>query len=103
MNVVMLREHNRIARALSIMNPHWDDESIFQTARTIMIGVFQHICFKELISAYLGEEILYKNGILHRTDDFIDEYDEQWDPAPFHEFAHASFRQPHSMVNAPIM
>lgn len=103
MNVIMLREHNRIARALSQLNPHWDDERIFQTARTIHIGVFQHICLAELVSAMLGEDILHRHGLLHRTDDFVDEYDVDSDPGPLQEFTHASFRQPHSMVNGPIM
>lgn len=67
-----------------------------------MIGVYQHICFKELVSAFLGEAILYRNGLLHNTTRFIDEYDEEADCGSIQEFIHASFRQPHSMVNGPI-
>lgn len=103
MNVIMLREHNSVAKKLIKINPRWDDEKVFQTARTIMIGVFQHLCFKELISAYLGEDMLYKHELLHKTNQFIDDYDEEIDCGPLHEFAHVAFRQPHSMVNAPIL
>lgn len=102
MNVIMLREHNRIATYLSENNPNWEDGKIFQTARTIMIGTFQHICFTEMISAYLGETLLRQHGLLNDTTDFIDEYTEEVPAGSIQEFAHASFRQPHSMVNGPI-
>lgn len=84
------------------MNPKWNDEKIFQTTRTIMIGVFQHICFTELVSAFLGKAILYENGFLNKTKGFIDEYDEEYQSGSLQEFSHASYRHPHSMANGPI-
>ncbi|MCA1585358.1 MAG: hypothetical protein LC791_11535 [Acidobacteria bacterium] len=37
LNVLFLREHNRIARLLADEYPTWDDERLFQTARNILI------------------------------------------------------------------
>ena len=41
----MARQHNRMARELGRLNPHWGDETLFQEARHInaaLIQVFSH-------------------------------------------------------------
>lgn len=40
-HTLMMREHNRLARALAKLNPHWDGERIYQEARKIMGAYFQ--------------------------------------------------------------
>lgn len=101
-NVIMLREHNRIARALAKINPRWNDEKLFQTARTIAIGMFQHICFTELIPVYIEESKLYIENIIFKNEGFIDDYDRRIDPAPLAEFSQGAFRQGHSLVAGPL-
>lgn len=49
------REHNRIARQLAALNPCWDDEKLFQTARQINIAQYQYIYYYELIASIVGE------------------------------------------------
>jgi prostaglandin-endoperoxide synthase 2 len=49
MNIVFLREHNRVADILAGENPEWDDERIFQTVRNILIAVLLKLVVEEYI------------------------------------------------------
>lgn len=50
MNIVCLREHNRLAGILAAENPDWDDARIFETARNIMIVVLIKLVVEEYIT-----------------------------------------------------
>jgi prostaglandin-endoperoxide synthase 2 len=50
MNIVCLREHNRLAGILAKENPEWDDARIFETTRNIMIVVLLKLVVEEYIT-----------------------------------------------------
>lgn len=64
MHIIWAREHNRIADQLSKINSHWDDETVFQEARRIVIAEIQHITYNEFLPTLLGKEVMEKYGLL---------------------------------------
>ena len=88
-HTIMMREHNRIATELGYINPHWNDEKIYQVCdaqihlyisdhfsylskwrrntqetRHIMAAVVQHITYNEFRPMVLGKDIMNRYGLL---------------------------------------
>ena len=50
-----MREHNRVAKILSGLNPTGNDTIIFQEGRRIVIAEIQHITFNEFLPNILSK------------------------------------------------
>jgi prostaglandin-endoperoxide synthase 2 len=50
MNVLFVREHNRVARLLAERNPGWGDDRLFETARNILVVLLIKIVVDEYIN-----------------------------------------------------
>lgn len=98
LQIVLLREHNRIADALAALNPHWDDEAIFQEARRIAIAEHQFISYYEWLPIFIGLENSVRNKILYNTKGFVNDYQPQVNPTVLNEHATAAFRYFHSLI-----
>ena len=108
MHTLFLREHNRCARKLAEVNPHWDDERLYQEARRINIAVFQKSVFKNWLPILISREMCVQYGIfgsvanpqLYPNPFYA--YDDTINPQVANEFATAALRAGHSIVRISI-
>ncbi|MCA8958915.1 MAG: peroxiredoxin [Planctomycetes bacterium] len=92
MHTLFVREHNRRCDQILALEPELDDESVFQRARRIVIGMMQAITFEEFLPAILGDHgPKAYNG-----------YDETVDPGIENLFSTACYRLGHSMLSPDI-
>ncbi|XP_060857239.1 peroxidase-like isoform X2 [Metopolophium dirhodum] len=102
MHTLWMREHNRLAKLLSHINPHWDDERIFQEARKIVTASIQHITYAEWLPALLGENYTRRNGLELPTKVYSNAYNETTDPSVSNSFATAILPFANSMLSDTI-
>lgn len=116
MHLIWARHHNSIAKNLSILNPQWDDERLFQESRRILAAQMQHITYNEFLpillggssfflsltrdlrrfSTVTGREITEKFQLLAGENGST--YDETVDASIANSFATAAFRFAHSLI-----
>eukprot|EP00761_Pharyngomonas_kirbyi_P011191 gb/GECH01011216.1/.p1 GENE.gb/GECH01011216.1/~~gb/GECH01011216.1/.p1 ORF type:complete len:712 (+),score=157.33 gb/GECH01011216.1/:1-2136(+) len=61
MQLLFLREHNRVAKKLKKKHPYWGDEKLFQEARNFVVAEYQKIVYGEFLTSLLGSQS-YKLG-----------------------------------------
>lgn len=96
-HTLFLREHNRIAKALEKLNPHWGDETIYQETRRVVIAEIQHIVFNEYLPNVVGPNYMQKYE-LHPSKGYSNFYNPKINPSILSEFSAAAFRFGHSTI-----
>ncbi|CAH0398998.1 unnamed protein product [Chilo suppressalis] len=101
LHTLWTREHNRIARALSRLNPEWDEEKIYLEARRIAQAEFQHILYSEWLPLLLGSQLVQTFG-LYPSPGYCSSYERQVNPSLTAEFSTAAMRFGHSVVDGKL-
>ncbi|XP_042212758.1 peroxidase-like [Homarus americanus] len=100
---VWAREHNRLAKRLAKINPHWDDERLFQEAKRILVAEIQQVVYNEYLPPVLSPKLMAAAGLNTGTDgQQTTDYNDRIDPAMTTDFATAAFRFGHSQVTDRI-
>jgi len=101
MHTLFVREHNRIAAKLTSLNPSWDDETVFQETRRIIIAFIQHITYNEFLPVLLGQRNMQIFSLQPQTGfNFFTMYNNTIDPRISNEYSAAAGRFGHSMVRS---
>ncbi|MEO1497732.1 MAG: peroxidase family protein [Planctomycetota bacterium] len=94
MHTLFVREHNRLAGELALANPSWDDESLYQTTRSLVAAQVQAITYNEFLPALMGG---------HAPTAQAYSYSAGVDAQIATEFSTAFFRLGHSMLNEQLL
>ncbi|KAM3719896.1 Peroxidase mlt-7 [Dirofilaria immitis] len=89
--ILLTREHNRLASRLHQLNPHWNGDRLFMEARKIVGAEVQAITYREFLPIILG--ITFEPTIGQYRG-----YNSQTDPTLVNEFISAAFRFGHGMI-----
>jgi hypothetical protein len=84
--ILVSRFHNLLAEGLAALNPHWDDERLYQEAKRINIATLQHIGFSDTPNKRMFGKFK------------IQAYDDTVDPSITHEFQNTVMRFIHFLI-----
>ncbi|XP_052064592.1 peroxidase-like protein [Mytilus californianus] len=101
MHTIFLREHNRIAERLKL-DHGWDNDKIFNEARKILTGVYQHIVYNEFLPALLGFDWSIAVGLMSQPQGHIHLYSSFLDGSTRNAFGAAAYRMGHSLVGDSV-
>ncbi|XP_069020373.1 eosinophil peroxidase isoform X1 [Embiotoca jacksoni] len=96
LHTLFMREHNRLARQLKRLNPHWGSERLYQEARKIMGAYTQVFVFRDYLPHIVG------NAAMRRQLGRYPGYNPNVDPSISNVFATAAYRFAHLAIQ-PVL
>ncbi|CAF0794048.1 unnamed protein product [Rotaria sordida] len=91
-HTIWVRQHNRFAKKLSLLNSNWTDEQVYQETRKIIEAQLQIITYKHWLPFIIGDEGMNMLGSYKG-------YNRNVNPTISNVFATAAFRFGHSLIN----
>ncbi|XP_054720613.1 LOW QUALITY PROTEIN: chorion peroxidase-like [Uloborus diversus] len=102
LHTLYVRHHNRIARILSKLNRHWEDERLYQETRHIIAAQVQYIAYNEFLPILLGPVYRQRyNLTLQQTGHWYG-YDENAHMGISNAFQSAAFRFGHTFIQSRV-
>ncbi|XP_052891960.1 peroxidase-like [Anopheles moucheti] len=85
-HLIFLREHNRLANQLKLLNANWSDEVLFQEARRINIAQYQYIVYYQYLPRVLGRANMINDRLIFGGTGFTTDFNAFQNPSSFSEF-----------------
>lgn len=98
----MVRAHNKIADALEALHPDWDDETLYQEARSIGAALYLHITYNEFLPHIIPEEAMEIHELKSKKSGYH-RYDPTIPNACLVSFTNPIFRIFHSALQGVII
>ncbi|XP_057177526.1 eosinophil peroxidase isoform X2 [Triplophysa rosa] len=96
LHALFLREHNRLARTLHVLNPSWSSETLYQEARKILGAYQQVLVVRDYLPHIVGPDAFNRHLGVYPG------YNGNVDPSIANVFATAAFRFAHLAIQ-PIV
>ncbi|XP_065146492.1 myeloperoxidase-like [Paramisgurnus dabryanus] len=96
LHILFMREHNRLARALRILNPSWSSETLYQEARKIVGAYHQVMVVRDYLPHIVGPDTF------NRRFGVYPGYNESVDPSIANVFGTAAFRFGHLTIQPMV-
>ncbi|TSK13447.1 Eosinophil peroxidase [Bagarius yarrelli] len=96
LHTLFLREHNRLAKELHMLNPHWSQDTLYQEARKILGAVHQVLTWDHYLPHILGQSTFANLMPSYQG------YDPEIDPSITNGFSTAAFRFAHVTVQPTV-
>jgi hypothetical protein len=102
--IIFIREHNRIANELHKINPQWSDEILFQEARRINIAQYQCISYYGWFTSIVGVKNLKNLGFYYQPSggEHATDYNETLELSVRNEFSAGVFRLLHTLIDGHL-
>ncbi|XP_071090965.1 salivary peroxidase/catechol oxidase-like [Haliotis cracherodii] len=99
---IFMREHNRTARSLKKINPHWNDERLFQETRRIIGAIVQKITYNHFLPLVLNKFALAKYKLGSPKYGYYNVYSRSTDASIVNAFSTAALRFGHSIPRSVV-
>ncbi|XP_042870127.1 chorion peroxidase-like isoform X2 [Penaeus japonicus] len=99
MHTLWVREHNAVAAQLSLVNPHWDDDTLYEETRRIVSALIQQITYRDFLPIILGNNMMKEFDLYPLTSGHSDTYNASEDASVINAFGTAAYRFGHTLVD----
>ncbi|XP_063589602.1 chorion peroxidase-like [Penaeus indicus] len=98
MHTLWARAHNTLATQLSVVNPQWDDNMLYEETRRIIGALIQQITYRDFLPVVLGETAMTDFKLYPLSTGYTDDYEPTLDASVVNVFGTAAYRFGHTLI-----